>query len=297
MKYGRQLVMIGLAATFGSTISIADEPLHIHWAVNTAPPFHVVSGPLQGEGICDVLMDAVDARLPDITTQRSILPQTRIRQQFERDENRCFPCMIYRPHAARNAVFTEPTHFYYPHGIITTAARAAEIRERFGDPVSLTRLLREGDYRYGYPSGRVYGELQPVIDAVAPESYRIVHTGENATMAILAMIKAGRIDFTIDYQILRTFDQYFSGNQLAFIEIEETSGSHVLGAIGCTDNEWGRMVTERINQVLPEVRQDPEFLRVLNRWFEDKPEQAPYNELLKARVWEYPVSSHINDPH
>ncbi|WP_194756728.1 ABC transporter substrate-binding protein [Aliidiomarina indica] len=294
MNHVRNFSLIVFALALCGTTA-AQAPLNIHWAINTAPPFHVVAGPLQNEGICDVLMDSVEQHLPDIPTQRSILPQTRIRQQFEQNENRCFPCMIYRPHAARSAVFTEPTHFYYPHGIITTAANAREMRETFGEPISLTRLLSESNYRYGYPSGRVYGDLQPVIDAIAPNSYRIIHTGENATMAILAMIKAGRIDFTIDYQILHTFDKHFSGSQLEFIEIAETSGTHVLGAIGCTDNEWGRMITARINEVLPEIRQDPNFLRILNRWFHGKPEDEPYNVLLQKRVWEYNSDSHIND--
>ncbi|RUO34219.1 ABC transporter substrate-binding protein [Aliidiomarina sanyensis] len=285
------LTWVATSATYAST-DISGNPNanatadRIHWVVNTAPPFHVVSGPLQGQGICDVLMEAVKEALPDVQSTRYILPQTRIRQQFDRNENQCFPCMIYRPEAVRGVAYSKPTHFYYPHGIITTAVHARRIRETYGEPLPLRQFLRESDLRFGYPAGRVYGDLQPILEEVSPDdSYRVVHTGENATLAILAMIKAGRIDYTIDYQILAEFDRQVSGNTLEFIEIEETAGAHILGAIGCTDNAWGHAIIEQINNVMPRVRENAQFLQVLDQWFRHKPESTPYRELLRDRVW------------
>lgn len=115
---------------------------------------------------------------------------------------------------------------------------------------------------------------------------RVAHTGENATAAILSMIKAERIDYTIEYQILHNFDiAEHNTTELAFLEIAETKGQHVLGAIGCTNTEWGRAVVQEINRVMPSIQQHPEFLNVLDLWFNDIPESEPYRELLRKRVW------------
>ncbi|EGN75420.1 hypothetical protein A28LD_1033 [Idiomarina sp. A28L] len=267
---------------------IAENTATLEWVINTAPPFHIVSGKLEGQGICDVLIDVIDEAIPELKSNRTVFPSTRITQQFDRNQNQCFPCMIHRP-TSTSATYTEPTHFYYPHGIITTQEHAAAMVVKYGSPVSLESLVRDSNFQLGYPAGRRYPSLQHIIDGFAgTEITRVVHTGENATAAILAMIKTGRIDYTIDYQILNNFDASTSNTApLAFLPIAETKDSYVLGAIGCTNNEWGQNMVNAINQVLPQVRQNSKFLDTLDLWFRNNPEPEPYRELLRSRVWQY----------
>lgn len=257
----------------------------LNWVINSAPPFHIVNGKLSGQGICDVLMDVLDEQLPHLSSKRQILPQTRIRQQFQREVDQCFPCMIYRP-TPGDTIQSEPTHFYYPHGLITTQQKAVIMQARHGNPVRLASLITDQNFRFGYPDGRHYPALQTIIDqAVQNDITRIAYTGENATVAILSMIKKGRIDYTLDYQILQNFDAAEHGDTpLVFLEIAETQGQFVLGAIGCTNTEWGRAAVAHINSVLAQVRKHPRFLAVLDLWFNDHPELGSYRELLHQRV-------------
>ncbi|MCH8493499.1 MAG: ABC transporter substrate-binding protein [Idiomarina sp.] len=275
-----------LSLTMPAKTYAANEISTLNWVINTAPPFHIVNGTHAGKGICDALMDIVDEQLPELASSRVVLPQTRIRQQFEREVDQCFPCMIYSP-TPSDTVQTEPTHFYYPHGVITTKKKALIMQERHGNPVRLASLITDREFRFGYPDGRHYPAVQSIVDqAVQSDVTRVAHTGENATVAILSMIKAERIDYTIDYQILHNFDiAENEATDLAFLEIAETQGEHVLGAIGCTNTEWGRAVVKEINRIMPKVQQHPEFLNVLDLWFNDNPESEPYRELLRKRVW------------
>lgn len=259
----------------------------LQWVINAAPPFHIVDGPFAGQGICDVLTDVIDQHLPELASNRLVLPQSRIRKQFQRKENQCFPCMIYRP-VPGDTIQSEPTHFYYPHGIITTPEKARLIQARHGNPVRLASLISDRTFRFGYPDGRHYPAVQNILDnALQNDISRIAHTGENATVAILAMIKKGRIDYTLEYQILHNLDKAENpSDDLVFLQVAENQGQHVLGAIGCTNSEWGRAAIQKINQVLPLVRQHPAFLQVLTLWFNDDPESGPYLELLREHVWQ-----------
>ncbi|WP_372627919.1 hypothetical protein [Arsukibacterium sp.] len=259
----------------------------LEWAINAAPPFHIVDGPFAGQGICDVLIDVIDQHLPELASNRVVLPQSRIRKQFQRKENQCFPCMIYRA-TPGETIQSEPTHFYYPHGIITTPEKARLIQARHGNPVSFASLISDNTLRFGYPDGRHYPAVKNILDkALQTDISRISHTGENATVAILAMIKKGRIDYTLEYQILQNLDNTENPpGDLVFLQIAETQGQHVLGAVGCTNSDWGRAAIAKINQVLPLVRQHPQFLKVLGLWFNDDPEFGPYRELLRERVWQ-----------
>ncbi|MDX1677808.1 hypothetical protein, partial [Arsukibacterium sp.] len=259
----------------------------LEWVINAAPPFHIVDGPFAGQGICDVLIDVIDKHLPELDSNRLVLPQSRIRKQFQRKENQCFPCMIYRA-IPGETIQSEPTHFYFPHGIITTPEKARLIQARHGDPVRLASLINDNTLRFGYPDGRHYPAVQSILNnALEQDNNEIAHTGENATVAILAMIKKGRIDYTLEYQILHNLDKAENNaDDLVFLQVAETQGQHVLGAIGCTNTEWGRAAITKINQILPLVRRHPDFLQVLERWFNNDPESGPYLELLREYVWQ-----------
>lgn len=248
-----------------------DVSRSLQWALNTAPPFHIVAGPYRNQGICDSLMLAVESALPDYEAQRSLMPQTRIGMLFDRDVNQCFPCMIHRNNGPElRTVLSEPTHTYQPHGIITRPEIARQFRETYGEPVPLKALLASNDFRLGQPAGRQYGTLQPILDAYeGDDSYRVIRTGEHATTAILEMILAERIHYTIDYHSLLQYHRKNHQGDLEFLQLEENQGLVVLGAIGCTNNDWGRGVIADINANISTIRQDPRFLQSLNLWVDN----------------------------
>ena len=262
----------------------------INWAINTAPPFHITDGSFSGQGICDVLIDVVDSYLTNISSERIVLPQTRIRQEFQRDTNQCFPCMIYRE-TPGDTIQTDPTHFYYPHGIITTKQKASRMKARHGNPIRLASLITDQSFRFGFPDGRHYPAVQNIIDnALKSNIPHVALTGENATVAILEMIKKERIDYTLEYRILQHFDILTDEKtNLVFLEIEETpQDEYVLGAIGCTNNQWGKAIVQEINRVMPLVRQHPEFLKVLELWFGKNYNADTLQMLLEKRLSQAP---------
>lgn len=257
----------------------------ITWAINSAPPFHVLTGPLQGQGICDELTNTVKRAMPNTEFNTVFMPQTRIGVEFERDANLCFPCMIYNPGQHDRVYFTEPTHWYPPHGVITTHELAQQLTEAFGNPIRLSELLESNQYYFGFPHGRRYGPLQPILDSHAGQnSYRVVRTGDNAPTAILAMIRANRVHYTIDYPILVEYDRQTIESDMAFIPIAENQDSVVLGAIGCTKNTWGREPIAKINSALPAIHNDEEFLASLAMYYSNTPD---YFERFQTLVREH----------
>ena len=68
--------------------------------------------------------------------------------------------------------------------------------------------------------------------------------------------------------IANYFQQLYSRNMVT-IAISENDQQPVAGAIGCANNAWGKEQISRINKVMPQIRQDPEFLEVLRLWHSD----------------------------
>lgn len=253
----------------------APSKLQINWAINTAPPFHIVGGPFHQQGLCDQLMLSIQTHLPTIGHQNLLMPQTRIHQALNNKEALCFPCMIHRGQPTKTAVFSTPTHWYRPQGVITRQALANHLTERFGSPLALTQLLEAKTYKLGLAAGRRYGEIEPLL-----EPYRkneLIRSGDDGPVALLKMIQSGRIDFTLDYDIILTFLRKTAPEQakgLVYVPIKELPAP-IAGAVGCSNSEWGKQQIELINTVIPKVQTDPAFRHSLNLWFGGQVLTAP----------------------
>lgn len=246
-----------------SSAAFAASPERIQWAINDAPPFHIISGPFQGQGICDALITAVHRALPNVEASVLVMPQPRITQALNDKIDMCFPCMIYRGNHANNAHFSLPTHIYEPYRILTRPAVAEELELRYGSPLAFELLLATPDYRFGYPAGRRYAELQPLLDKYPPF---LARAGVGGAVAILQMIQAERLDYTIDYPIIASYFNQTGQGKISTLPIREQRQDHIPGTIGCTRDDWGQQVIQQINKVMPQIRQDPVFLDALKRW-------------------------------
>ena len=241
----------------------------ITWAINTAPPFHIIDGEYKQQGLCDVLIDTVHRYLPQLKRQRDILPHPRIGRALERSENLCFACMIAKPQGEQGSYYSEPTHSYTPHQIIANAKAASRIKQKYSLPVPLADLLADEQFNFGYPAGRRYGVLQPFIEGQDNRpGNRLVRSGDNGPVAILQMINSERLDYTVDYSMIARYYQLTTEQQLSLLPIAENHQQPVAGAIGCSNNDWGRNLIRQINQVMPQIRQDAEFQQSLQFWLQ-----------------------------
>lgn len=260
------LALLALLLSSHGTASSA-KPL-LSWATNTAPPFHIVGGPFDHQGLCDQLLNSIQKQLPQIKHQILLMPQTRIHQALNNKEPLCFPCMIHRVQPTKTAVFSTPTHWYRPQGVITRKALANHFSVQFGHPLVLANLLQNQTFKLGLAAGRRYGELEPLL-----EPYRktaLTRSGDESSVALLKMIQSGRIDFTLDYDIILTYLNKTAPEQakgLVYVPLAELP-LPIAGAVGCSNSDWGRQQVELINTVLPKVKADPAFNKSLELWFE-----------------------------
>ncbi|MAO68140.1 MULTISPECIES: hypothetical protein [Idiomarina] len=257
----------------GSAIAQEDElSAPLIFGVNESPPFHITKGDQVNSGFCDVLVETIKAELPGTDQVIRKMPHGRIRTIMKREGSMCFPCMINRTSYNPNYYFSKTTHLYAPHGIITRASLAKDITERYGNPVSLEKLLAESELRFAQPVGRRYGDIQHLIDEhlVGTKHHKQVY-GELALYNLLAMILINRVDFTIDYEMMIQSYQRNAGAQkskeaLSFIPIEEYEGKVIRGAVGCSNNEWGKNATQLIDKAINDIRRNKDFQQSLDYW-------------------------------
>lgn len=247
---------------------------HIQWGMNPEAPFFILEGPDQGAGFCDVLIERLQVYLPDVRHRFVVEPQVRIRQRLDAKENLCYPCALYsaEPAAQQGRLFSKPTHYYRPHGIITRPELAVEISRRFGNPVDLAKLL-QSELRFGFPPQRRYGKLQPLLDEHHLHSPNHVsfNTGKDASMLHLQMLSQQQLDVTIDYISSLNFYAMHAQRKLVFLPIAGYQ-DWLAGAVACPDNNWGQLAVLRVNAVIDRLRKDRALQQNLQFWFgEDLP--------------------------
>lgn len=265
-----RFVLVVVALLLSSPgVTSPTKPL-LNWAINTAPPFHIVGGPFDQQGLCDQLLSSLQQQLPETEHQVLLMPQTRIHQALNKREKLCFPCMIHRSQPTKTAVFSTPTHWYRPQGVITRQALANHLTQQFSSPLELRRLLEAKTFKLGLAAGRRYGDLEPLL-----EPYRkseLIRSGDDGPVALLKMIQSGRIDFTLDYDIVLTYLNKTAPEQakgLVYVPIAELP-LPIAGAVGCSNSDWGKQQIELINSVIPKVQADPAFRHSLELWFDGR---------------------------
>ena len=83
------------------------------------------------------------------------------------------------------------------------------------------------------------------------------------------MLKEERIDYMIGYpwEISYIAKQMDLDNEIAAVGINELKEQKwIISYVGCTKNEWGHKVIEKLNAILQRVRANDDYLFHVLRW-------------------------------
>lgn len=238
----------------------------LSWAKNHAPPFYIADAGGKN-GFADGVQAFLERALPQYQHRSVEIPLPRLNDFWRKGEHYCFASMIHKPLPdGGHYVLSAPNVYYLPHGII--------VRRDFpivdgSSQYPLTHLLNQPQLRLGTVGSRSFGPtVDKLIAAHADSADRFVRRDHDGLQGLLQMLLLERIDYVIDYAFV--FEYYQSRPQfnqgLRFIRLTETRDEGVLGAIGCTNNEWGRGVIDDINSAITQLVQAPDYRRFVADW-------------------------------
>lgn len=262
--------LLGVFFLLFSSCSIAEKYTQITWAATDAPPFFILNGELQGQGICDAVLEALLPALP--LYQHNVLnyPQSRLIKMLEKGEHLCYPCMIHQPSPSARAFKSAPTVVYPPHVLIFQKGLKERLISNFGNPLKLEKLVAFEGLVFGHADARNFGiSLDSVIARLKDVNRLHIGTREGSTMSLLEMAYKGRFDYTIDYPAIAEHYNLTNNRDLAWLAIEENEDMPVAGAVGCSVNapEFSSQVLADINRVLPAIVASEQYRESLKLWF------------------------------
>ncbi len=269
------------AVLYSHCVVGSDEPVKktLLWAKNVSPPFYQGSNSVGSRSLGDHIQQYLELELPQYQHEILDIRLPQINELWADKIPVCFSTMIHSDTASKDHVQSIPNIIYEPHGLITRkdlkidGLKSAQV-------VSLKSVLVNKSLKLGTIEGRTFGAtIDDLLTRYAnPDRHKTLERGD--TVRQMKLLEQGEFDYAIDYEyVFEYFKKHsFYARKLKFTPIKEVQGSVILGAIGCTNNDWGRAVIADINTAIKRLLKNPEYQESVSIWLSTDAGRKQYLE-------------------
>jgi uncharacterized protein (TIGR02285 family) len=237
----------------------------ITWVSLDFPPFQIVEGPQLGSGAFDALRNLLIREMQDVRHDIVSLTFTQREEALRDGAMLCSPGMFRTPVRERYLVYSRPALIHLDNRLVFLDRNAARFPR--GAAIDLEKVLNDRRLVGGIISGRSFA---PNIDAQIRRHGDAPNVRMRAVKPsqVIELLLSGQIDYTIMFPHEAAFleRQLGSIGQLANRPIAGTP-PYIVTHVACTRSEWGERVIARVNGILREQRNRPEYRQFSERWY------------------------------
>jgi uncharacterized protein (TIGR02285 family) len=158
--------------------------------------------------------------------------------------------------------------------------------ETQGQPLQLPELLQRGELVGLLPKDRSFGpRIDALLQAQGALAPKRIATGRSSNL--LAMLRAGRMDYTLEYPtIVAEFLRASGSAELVALPLAEGRSTAVATA-ACGRNAEGRLAIEAIDLAVRRIAQDPQREALLRGWrgeHQDEGDRQRLNRYMDERA-------------
>jgi uncharacterized protein (TIGR02285 family) len=257
--------IVGSLACGGVRAQPEPVPGRIVWAALDFPPFQIVDGPHLGSGSFDGLRDLLVREIRDAEHEYATMTFARREDELRDGTLLCSPGMFRTPVRERYLVYSRPALIHLDNRLVFLGKNAARFPQ--GEEIDLERVFRDRSLVGGVVAGRSFS---PNIDALvrrhggsANLQMRVVKPSQ-----MVEMLLKGEIDYTIMFPHEAAFLEQQAGStgRLANRRIAGTP-PYIVTHVACTRSDWGERVIARVNRILRENQDRPEYIQFSERWY------------------------------
>ncbi|WP_299775320.1 hypothetical protein [uncultured Pseudoteredinibacter sp.] len=262
-----QLSLLGTLVLSSYSYAYEDKPV-INWVALDIPPFEISYGPNKGKGYVDRIRNRFIKELPQY---RHSSPTLVNQQRFFRllsTGDYCHSTMR-RTDAFNKIAIQSIPHFTGFSDVIITFEKNAQKLSKYGVPVPLHKILKDGDSRLGVPSRTMGKILDEIFREHGTEENLLTRSSSQVGKELLTLLQKNRIDFTIDYpSAKRSWETNLQAKGLISLPIKELEELIPIGYITCSNTELGRQIIKDSNRVIYRLLKDPKYVQdfILNAY-------------------------------
>ncbi|CAM3742909.1 TIGR02285 family protein [Roseateles saccharophilus] len=285
MRRGRALV-----ALLAIGVARAAPPIEtIRWVAQDMPPhFSFVQGHAPrsvaelGNGEVDGFMRLLLARMPGYRHEFVAASTARYEAESRRGETLCSTLHVRTPARMTWAYFS---HLYPPlisreiHVVVRRESLARMNQGRPGDGrLVLAELLKRDDLHLLLARDRAYGAQ--IDNQLAQQAVPRMTVGAQLSSQLLNMLRAGRMDYTLEYpSIVKDYLKRI-GDPDALVALPVAEGlSTLVATVSCSRTPEGRRRIEAIDAAVRALAREPDREAWVREWRGDRVDPADLKRL------------------
>ncbi len=243
----------------------------ITWMEVSMPPYFIQDGPDKNQGYGDVASAILQEQLPEYDHFEMVTNVIRHFHKFKQGEKVCSIGLYRTPEREEFMHFSIPSFLTLPAVLILRKDTLADFGTRLS--IKLDDVLRDKKFIIGLSKDRSYGiQIDALLKQYKDRGNLIVYAGQELSANYFKMLMLKRIDGLIGLpdEAMYHAEKLGLRDQLATLTIEENQQGYEgwLCAVGCSKNEWGRAVIDKINRILLEQRPTDRYRDAYERWLD-----------------------------
>ncbi|GAB7022361.1 TIGR02285 family protein [Salidesulfovibrio brasiliensis] len=244
----------------------------VTWLVSNFPPIHIAEGSFSGKGYGDYVTDLLIENLPEYKHEKIQSNFIRSLEMLKQKERVVHPALLKRADREKYILFSIPTYVHFPSGLLILKNHL-KLFEPFMDSegrVSLEDILVHSQMKVGVAAERAYGSSIDELLLKYRGHANIVISHKVYLLAdIIAMLLSQRLDCALGYPeegrfVARTMNR---DEDLIWLPVQGMP-EYVLSYVGFPDDEWGKVLAERVNAILRKHRNTSEFHAAYEYWLD-----------------------------
>ena len=251
---------------------VADAKDSVTWMEAIAPPFFIHEGELKGQGYEDVITDILKENLPEYSHDEMTSNISRHYYNFKQGQKVCNVGLYKTAEREEFLYFSTPSFFTLPTVLVIKKDKFAN----FGGSktVRLDALLQNGKITIGRATNRSYGKyVDTILDKYKDQGKIIAFEGEELSRNFFQMLKLDRLDALISLpeEAIYQAEMLDFKDEIMTLTIEENQVGYEswFSYVGCSKTEWGKIIIEKINQVLLVQRPTKRYREAYERWLDE----------------------------
>ncbi len=231
-----------------------DESKTIFWQTYHRPPGVFLTGPNQGKGFVQQMLQLIISKLPEYDHKMPLSTLARAIEDIKQEKHSCHPSLF-------KTVEREKYMYFSNASVVTPTNRVITKKGRFDNYfrdgwIDLREIGKDQNLTFTFVKGRSFTDkVDKIIEQHVREESIFFMTNTDLSPSF-QMIELGRVDATIAYPFELNYYAKNDSLSLAQFDIYPILGTPLFstGYVACPKNEWGKLVIEKINIILAKLK-------------------------------------------
>ena len=256
----------------------------ITWMKWDLPPNFILKGPQKGTGWANERLKMLQEKLPNYNHKSTVMNLNRALQTFkDKDDSKTIYCtndLISHPTLDIDDYMSMATFSFKAYFLVTSKEKA-HLFGKEGDTIILKDIIKNKNLRLVVAKNRPYLGASKVMKEYIKENPNQKHiqflSNLNIGKSTFSLVFKDRADYTFTYLDKSSFYGKELGvlDQLVLFQMKENEGVFY-GFVSCVKTKKGKVVIEKVNNVIRELKTTDEWMNAFTKWLPNKRLQDDY---------------------